>query len=266
MAATNGGRSRRAISSIEPETVAIASWLSTLVLPWPGKCLTHAATPADCSPVTAAAACRATRSGSAPNDLRPDDGIVGRGVDVDRRRQVQVDAERRQVGAERPVHRSRQGGVVDRAERGVARVRAAGQVRDPGDVAALLVDRDDRLVPRGPTPRGPQRRDQRGKLGRCCRCWGRTRSPRPVRRRAPRAPTAGPPGRGTAGSAAHRPAGQARGRRRPARSRGHPFTAPATSPPTSRRRTMRKKIITGIVYSVDAAMIGPHCAPPRPKK
>ena len=27
-----------------------------------------------------------------------------------------------------------------------------------------------------------------------------------------------------------------------------------------------KKMITGIVYIVDAAMIGPHCAPPRPKK
>ncbi len=46
----------------------------------------------------------------------------------------------------------------------------------------------------------------------------------------------------------------------------HPFTAPATRPPTRRRRTIMKKISTGMVYSVDAAMIGPHCAPPRPKK
>ena len=34
--------------------------------PWPGKCLAHAATPAACSPVTAAAAWTATRAGSAP--------------------------------------------------------------------------------------------------------------------------------------------------------------------------------------------------------
>ncbi len=46
----------------------------------------------------------------------------------------------------------------------------------------------------------------------------------------------------------------------------HPFTAPATRPPTRRRRTIMKKISTGIVYRVEAAMIGPHCAPPRPKK
>jgi len=41
----------------------------------------------------------------------------------------------------------------------------------------------------------------------------------------------------------------------------HPFTAPATRPPARRRRTSRKKAMTGIVNSVDAAMIGPHWAP-----
>src|SRR5262249_33181153 len=59
---------------------------------------------------------------------------------------------------------------------------------------------------------------------------------------------------------------QRAGQPREGRIEGHPFTAPATSPPTSRRRTTRKKRTTGIVYIVDAAMIGPHCAPPRPKK
>ena len=46
----------------------------------------------------------------------------------------------------------------------------------------------------------------------------------------------------------------------------HPFTEPATSPPTIRRLTIRKNTTAGIVYRVEAAMIGPQFAPPRPKK
>ena len=45
------------------------------MLPCPGKCFAHAATPAACRPRTAAAACRATRSGSEPNDLIPMTGL-----------------------------------------------------------------------------------------------------------------------------------------------------------------------------------------------
>ena len=46
MAATNGGRSRTRSSAIVPETVASVRCESAAVLPCPGKCLAHAATPA----------------------------------------------------------------------------------------------------------------------------------------------------------------------------------------------------------------------------
>ena len=43
--------------------------------PWPGKCLTQAATFTDCRPWTAATVCLATSSGSSPNDLVPITGL-----------------------------------------------------------------------------------------------------------------------------------------------------------------------------------------------
>ena len=52
-----------------------AWWVSVPVLPCPGKCLAQAATPAPCRPATAAAACRATRPVSAPNDRVPTAGL-----------------------------------------------------------------------------------------------------------------------------------------------------------------------------------------------
>ena len=75
MAAANGGRSRRRSRSRLACTVTMPWWESALVLPCPGKCFAHAATPAACRPRTAAAACRATRSGSAPNDRMPMTGL-----------------------------------------------------------------------------------------------------------------------------------------------------------------------------------------------
>ena len=127
-----------------------------------------------------------------------DDRVVGGGVDVDRRRQVQIDAEGGQVGAERAVDGSGQGEVVDRAQRGVARVRAARQVRDPGDVAAFLVDRDDRLVGCRPAAQRSARPAARRR-----RCSGRRRLPPPARRPARRSTQAGAwrPGNGGISSA-----------------------------------------------------------------
>ena len=78
-----------------------------------------------------------------------DGRAVRRAEHVGARREVEVDPQGGQVGADRPVHRPGQGDVVHRAEGGVARVRAAVGVRDPGDVAALLVDRDHRVVSGG---------------------------------------------------------------------------------------------------------------------
>ena len=75
IAASNGGRSRTCRSRSEPSTVAMTSCESSRVLPWPGKCLAHAATPADCRPVTAAAACRATSAVSEPKARVPMIGL-----------------------------------------------------------------------------------------------------------------------------------------------------------------------------------------------
>ena len=46
-----------------------------MVLPWPGKCLAHAATPAAWRPRTAAAACRLTRPVRSPNARVPMTGF-----------------------------------------------------------------------------------------------------------------------------------------------------------------------------------------------
>ena len=75
IAASNGGRSRRRSSARPPSMVAMASWVSVPVRPWPGKCLVQAATPADCRPATAAAVCRDTRPVSAPKDRVPMAGL-----------------------------------------------------------------------------------------------------------------------------------------------------------------------------------------------
>ena len=185
------------------------SCVSMRVLPWPGKCLAHAATPADCRPVTAAAACRATRAVSAPNDRVPMTGLsaaVFTSTDGARSTLIPSAA---QVGAERAVDGLGQADVVDGAERRVARVVAAGQVRDPGDVAALLVDGDQRLGGRraqpavsaascaGPAMFGPNR----------------VTPARPVARARPAPSPARPARRETAGSGPRRPAGPGRGRR-----------------------------------------------------
>ena len=73
---------------------------STAVSPWPGKCLVQAATPADCSPSTYAAVCRATSCGVGAEGPYADDGVVGVGVDVGGRRPVEVDAAGGQPAAE----------------------------------------------------------------------------------------------------------------------------------------------------------------------
>ena len=56
-------------------TTGSAMCESTDVSPWPGKCFTHAATPADCRPSTHAAVWAATAPGSDPNDRTPMTGL-----------------------------------------------------------------------------------------------------------------------------------------------------------------------------------------------
>lgn len=75
IAARNGSRSRACTVSRSTSIRGTAWWESTAVSPCPGKCLTQAATPALCRPVTNAAVCRATSSGSAPKDRTPMTGL-----------------------------------------------------------------------------------------------------------------------------------------------------------------------------------------------
>ena len=76
-AARNGGRSRPVTTASPSGTTATSACESSSVAPCPGKCLAHAAIPADCSPRTAAAPCRATSSEEAPKDLVPTTGFSG---------------------------------------------------------------------------------------------------------------------------------------------------------------------------------------------
>lgn len=75
MAARNGTSSRDSRTGSSASMRGIAWCESTAVSPCPGKCLVQAATPADCSPETYAAVCRATSEVSAPKDRTPITGL-----------------------------------------------------------------------------------------------------------------------------------------------------------------------------------------------
>ena len=94
-------------------------------------------------PSTNAAVCAATRPGSAPNERTPMTGFAGLLSMSADGREVEVDAALREHGADAGRDPAGQAGVVDRAERRVARVRRAGARLDPGDDAALLVGGDE---------------------------------------------------------------------------------------------------------------------------
>ena len=261
IAASNGGRSRRRRSSSPPSMVAMACVGVGAGAAVPGEVLGargHArALQAD------------HRGGGVPGHQAgvraegpgADGRAVRRAEHVGARREVEVDPQGGQVGADRPVHRPGQDGVVHRAERGVARVRAAVGVRDPGDVAALLVDRDHRVDP-----------DSCGaKPGRQCAHLIRSRDVLAEER---------DPGQAAAERVEDPARGRGAGKRRDEDGVGqpdqqgvrgpdrrvlaHPFTAPATRPLTIRRWTMRKKTITGMVNRVEAAMMPPQSTDPRP--
>ena len=103
------------------------------VAPWPGKCLAQAATPPACSPRTNATACRATSSGSAPNERSPITGLSGSELHVDDRAEHHVDADRTRPRAPMPAsHLLRGLDVVERAEGRVARATATRRRRRAG--------------------------------------------------------------------------------------------------------------------------------------
>ena len=242
--------------------VAMASWVSVPVRPCPGKCLVHAATPAPCRPATAAAVCRDTRPVSAPKDRVPTAGLSAEpSTSAHGARSKLIPSAARSAPIAWYTDLG-QGGVVHRAESGVARVRAAVGVRDPGDVAALLVDRDHRVVSREP----PTRSAAVSAL-----TWSGSRDVLAEEGDAGQAPAERVEHPARSGGAGERRDEDRVGQPAQHRVRGpdvgvlaHPFTAPATRPLAMRRCTMRKKTITGIVNRVEEAMIDPQSTVPRP--
>ena len=214
------------------------------VSPCPGKCFAHAATPTAWSPVTNAAACRATSAGSEPNERTPMTGLSLVRVDVGDRSQVEVDAGRGELAADRRRHRSRQLDVVHRAEREVPGVGAARAGLEPGHVAALLVDPDQRVGASAGSPRSAPRAAR----GRSMFHEKRTTPPRPAA--SSRRTQSGGVGPGKPGKM------QADGE--PLEPAAHPLTAPAVSPKAILRCTIRKKITTGIAVSVEPAISPPQ--------
>ena len=171
-----------------------------------------------------------------------DHGVVGVRVHVGDRREVQADAAVGQIGGNPAGDGFGQLDVVDDAEREVAGVRAAVLPLEPGDVAALLVDREQQAR---------QRRRQRAQLVGVADVVREERQP---------AEAALGEAQNPVGRLVTREARQQAGRRQPvelAASR-HPLTAPAVSPNAIFRCTIRKKMTTGIAVSVDAAISAPQ--------
>ena len=142
-------------------------------------------------------------------------------------------------------------------------IRRTGLVVEAGDVAALLVDRDDRIRVGGVDRVGQlaqlrQRGDVRAEDAHPAEAVAQTRL-QPVGQRRPH--ETGKQGRrdlaAEAGPLVRRESGvcvRCRRRCEPA----HPFTAPLTSPLVIRPCTKRKKMMTGTATRVDAAMTWPQ--------
>ena len=75
----------------------------------------------------------------------PDDGVVGRRVDVDDGSEVEVDAQGRELARDGHRRLPRHRGVVEPAENRVARLVRPGRVVQPCHVTALLVDRHEQV-------------------------------------------------------------------------------------------------------------------------
>ena len=244
-AARNGTSSTRAAAPrASPSTTGSPRCESTSVAPWPGKCFTHAATPPAWRPVTNAATWRATSAGSLAERADADDGVERVRVDVGDRGEVVGDPRRR---ASSPPSAAATDSVSAESSTSPSASAPGTELParrlEPGDVAALLVDRDDR--------RGRRRGSTRSAAQllpvprRCARTGRRRRARRrargePVRRRVARE------------------AGQDAGAREPLERAAHPLTAPAVRPKAIRRWTSRKKTTTGIAVSVEAAISAPQ--------
>ena len=168
-------------------------------------------------------------------------------------REVGVDPEPGQVGPDGGVHGPGERDIVHRAEGGVSRVGRPGRVRQPRDVAAFLVDGDDRLDRR----RGPEGGGERGRV------TDHVLAEEGDAGQSPRERVQCPEGsRGPWERRDEDRVGEGAEYRIDGRfqwlERRHPFTAPATRPLASRRWVTRKNARTGTVKRVEDAMIAPQ--------
>ncbi len=153
--ARNGASSSASSSSRSLVTVG-SSWCeSAVVAPWPGKCFGHAATPAACTPRTAAATWRAATCRIGAERTDADHRISWIEVDVRNRGEVDRDPSTRQPPPDCRVHRFSGCRVVERTERGGARSRTAHPRVESGHVTALLVQRHNDIAP-GCIPKRPR--------------------------------------------------------------------------------------------------------------
>src|SRR5690606_37943744 len=176
-----------------------------------------------------------------------DDGIAWIGVHVGDRAEHDVDADLAGTSGEFGAGRGGGGDVVERAEQRGAGKRRSGGDLEAGDAAALLVYADQSLRI-GLVDPGAQQRKIIGDVlaevddSRQVMLEGVTQPRRRVFSLKARAEEARP----------QHAVGEAD------EVVGHPFTAPATRPDDRRRCTMMKKIMTGTVMMVDAAMMLPQ--------
>ncbi len=173
-----------------------------------------------------------------------DDGISRVRVDVRDRREIEVHAGRRELGAERGRDPLGELDVVDDTERAVAGVGAARCSLESGDVAALLVDRDH-----GVGLLGEEIARQRCQLLAALDVPGVEHDP---------SEALGQPAQHPVGRPRPLEAGKDAGRGEPLELARHALTAPAVRPNAIFRCTRRKKMTTGIAVSVEAAMRPPQ--------
>ena len=232
IAARNGGSAFATNASRSSWTTGSSRCESASVSPCPGKCFAHAATPWPWRPRTKAATCLADEPGIRAERPDPDDRVQRIRVHVGDRREVEVDADRGEIGADRGGDLLGEVDVVDSAERSVPGVRAPVRRLEPRDVAALLVDGHEKVA-----ALGAQQVVQSPELNAVVDV------PR-IEHDAPessREPVANPVGRHVA-----REAREEARRREALELLAHPLTDPAVSPNAILRWTRRKKTTTGI--------------------
>ena len=144
IAAWNGRSSRSRSCSSGRSTTGRARWESCAVSPCPGKCFALTATPSASWAATQAAVWALTSSGSPPKLRTPITGLSGFELMSASGAKLRLTPTARSSSATDARDLGGQVEVVDAAEQRVAGIRRAGRVVQARDVAALLVDRDER--------------------------------------------------------------------------------------------------------------------------